>query len=235
MREVWVRAVCQGTSGQPGPGSLAQIGRALRDFAHPAGDYALLWDIRNVASLEKLLRYVNDMQLRKLCESRLERFRDVISPQLDSLRSQVIHNDMNPGNVLVDHADANRVTGVIDFGDIVFSQLVNDVAVAGAYFCRIEGDPFAEVVEFLDAYTDVLPLTEDEIAVLPDLILSRHLTTVMISHWRAGLYPDNAEYILRSEGRARKMLYLVNGMSVNDTVGRFLDVCGRAPGQESVV
>jgi len=148
------------------------------------------------------------------------------------LRSQVIHNDMNPGNVLVDHADANRVTGVIDFGDMVFSRLVNDVAVAGAYFCRIEDDPFAEVVEFLEAYTDVLPLTQDEIAVLPDLILSRHLTTVMITHWRARLYPDNAEYILRSEGRARKMLYLVNGMSIDDTVGRFLDACRCASGRE---
>jgi Ser/Thr protein kinase RdoA (MazF antagonist) len=211
---------------------LAQIGRALRDFEHPAGDYALLWDIRNVASLAKLLPHVNDTDLRKLCELRVGRFRDVIAPQLDTLRSQVIHNDMNPGNVLVDHADANRVTGVIDFGDMVFSRLVNDVAVAGAYFCRIEDDPFAEVVEFLEAYTDVLPLTQDEIAVLPDLMLSRHLTTVMITHWRARLYPDNAEYILRSEGRARKMLYLVNGMSIDDTVGRFLDACRCASGRE---
>jgi Ser/Thr protein kinase RdoA (MazF antagonist) len=94
---------------------LAQIGLALREFEHPAGDYALLWDIRNAASLEKLLPHVDDRDLRTLCEQRLSRFRDVIAPQLDTLRSQVIHNDMNPSNVLVDDADVNRVTGVIDF------------------------------------------------------------------------------------------------------------------------
>jgi Ser/Thr protein kinase RdoA (MazF antagonist) len=197
---------------------LAQIGLALREFEHPAGDYALLWDIRNAASLEKLLPHVDDRDLRTLCAQRLSRFRDVIAPQLDTLRSQVIHNDMNPSNVLVDDADVNRVTGVIDFGDMVFSRLVNDVAVAAAYFCKIEEDPFAEVVECLD---------------LPDLILTRHLTTVMITHWRASLYPDNAEYILRSEGRARGMLQLVTESSINDAARRFLDVCKPGARQEA--
>jgi Ser/Thr protein kinase RdoA (MazF antagonist) len=74
-------------------------------------------------------------------------------------------------------------------------------------------------------------LTEDEIALLPDLILTRHLTTVMITHWRASLYPDNAEYILRSEGRARRMLYLVVESSIKDTASRFLGVCRRVPGK----
>jgi Ser/Thr protein kinase RdoA (MazF antagonist) len=212
---------------------LAQISLALRDFEHPAGDYALLWDIRNAPSLERLLPHVDDRDLRKLCEQRLNRFRDVIAPRLETLRSQVIHNDMNPSNVLVDDADVNRVTGVIDFGDMVFSRLVNDVAVAAAYFCKIEDDPFAEVLEFLDAFTEVLPLMEDEIALLPDLILTRHLTTVMITHWRASLYPENADYILRSEPRARQMLSLVAGISIGQTARRFIDVCKPRAGQEA--
>lgn len=204
---------------------LARLGIALRGFEHPASDYPLLWDIRNAASLEALLPHVNDEELRELCEQRLERFRDVVAPRLDSLRSQVIHNDMNPSNVLVDSSDVNRLTGVIDFGDMVFSRLVNDAAVGAAYFCGAEEDPFGEVVKFLGAYAEILPLMEDEIALLPDLILTRHLTTVMITHWRASMYPDNADYILRSEPRARQMLSLVAGMSIDQTVGRFLAAC----------
>jgi len=204
---------------------LARLGLALRDFEHPASDYPLLWDIRNAASLRQLLPYVDDVELRGLCEQRVERFCEVTSPHLDTLRSQVIYNDMNPSNVLVNSDDVNRVAGVIDFGDMIHSQLVNDVAVACSYFCRLEEDPFEEVVELLDAYASILPLTEDEIAVLPDLILTRHLTTVIITHWRASMYPENAEYVLRNEGRARQMLYRVTGLSINDTVGRFLDVC----------
>lgn len=212
---------------------LARLGLALQNFEHPASDYPLLWDIRNAGSLEQLLPYVDDADLRSLCELRLARFRDVVGPHLGTLRCQVIYNDMNPSNVLVDRDDADRVAGVIDFGDMIHSQLVNDVAVASAYFCRIGEDPFEEVVELLDAYTDILPLTEDEIAVLPDLILTRHLTTVMITHWRASLYPDNAEYILRNEGRARKMLYHVTRLSISDTVGRFLDACKHGAAREA--
>jgi Ser/Thr protein kinase RdoA (MazF antagonist) len=40
-----------------------------------------------------------------------------LAPQLDTVRSEVIHNDMNPGNVLV---------------DMVFSRLVNDAAAGAA-------------------------------------------------------------------------------------------------------
>ena len=212
---------------------LARLGLALRDFEHPASDYVLLWDIRNAANLRELLPYVDDGTLRSLCEQRIERFCDVTSPHLGTLRSQVIYNDMNPGNVLVQADDVNRVAGVIDFGDMIHSQLVNDVAVACSYFCRLTDEPFEEVTELLEAYTSILPLTEDEIAVLPDLILTRHLTTVLITHWRASLYPGNADYILRDEGRARQMLYRVASLSISDTVGRFLDVCSVGARQEA--
>jgi Ser/Thr protein kinase RdoA (MazF antagonist) len=207
---------------------LARLGLALHDFKHAASDYPLLWDIRNAASLRELLPHVGDDRLRSLCEQRIDRFCDVTSPHLGTLRSQVIYNDMNPSNVLVHADDVNRVAGVIDFGDMIHSQLVNDVAVACSYFCRLTDEPFEEVTELLEAYTSILPLTEDEIAVLPDLILTRHLTTVLITHWRASLYPGNAEYILRNEGRARQMLYRMASLSISDTVGRFLEVCGVA-------
>jgi hydroxylysine kinase len=211
---------------------LARLDLALRGFEHPASDYPLLWDIRNGASLETLLPHVRDRELRDLCEQRIERFREVIAPQLDRLRSQVIHNDMNPSNVLVDRSDVNRVSGVIDYGDMVFSRLVNDVAIAAAYFCRVETDPFTEVLDLLDSYTGMLPLTEDEIAVLPDLILARHLTTVMITRWRVSMYPDNADYILRNEARARRMLSLMAGIPCDQTVCRFRDACRPGERQE---
>ena len=105
---------------------LARLGRTLQDFEHPAGDYLLLWDIKNAEYLRELLPYVVDNELRLLCESRLERFREIVKPQIDTLRTQVIYNDMNPSNILVDSHDQSYLAGVIDFGDIVLSQLVND-------------------------------------------------------------------------------------------------------------
>jgi Ser/Thr protein kinase RdoA (MazF antagonist) len=200
---------------------LATLAHALRDFRHPASDYPLLWDIRNAAHLADLLSCVDNVDLRDLCQARLVRFREVIRPRLEPMRKQVVYNDMNPSNILVAPDDVNRLSGVIDFGDMVHSHLVNDVAVAAAYLCKDEDDPFTEVLQFLSAYTRLSPLTEDEIALLPELILTRHLTTVMITHWRASLYPANRDYILRNEARARQMLFRVANMPLEDTARRF--------------
>jgi Ser/Thr protein kinase RdoA (MazF antagonist) len=212
---------------------LAELGLALRDFEHPASDYPLLWDIRNAGHLRELLPYVSDTALQSSLEDRLAHFYDDVRPVLDTLRMQVVHNDLNPSNMLVAADDASRLSGVIDFGDMVFTQLINDVAVAAAYFCRLEEDPYIEVVDFLAAYTKTIPLTAAEIDILPDMIIARHLTTVMITHWRASLYPDNRDYILRNEARARNMLGKVAGLSIDETRARFRTVCRIAPSPET--
>jgi Ser/Thr protein kinase RdoA (MazF antagonist) len=168
---------------------------------------------------------VQDAALRRLCESRLERFERHTRTALAGLRKQVIHNDFNPSNMLVAEDDVQQLSGVIDFGDMVYSQLVNDVAVAAAYFCKLDKDPFEYVIPLLSAYSAVVPLTDEEIEVLPDMILTRHLTTVMITHWRAALYPENRDYILRNEARARNMLRRVADLPVDETRDRFHAAC----------
>ena len=108
---------------------------------------------------------------------------------------------------------------------MVYTQLINDVAVAAAYFCGLEEDPYREVVDFLSNYAATVPLTEEEIDILPDMIITRHLTTVMITHWRVSLYPGDRNYILRNEGRARNMLRKVAGLPVAVTRARFRAAC----------
>jgi Ser/Thr protein kinase RdoA (MazF antagonist) len=86
------------------------------------------------------------------------------------------------------------------------SPLVIDAAVACAYLCRRDDGSLADMLEFLRGYNAVTPLTEDEFELLPHLVVIRNVTTVVISHWRASMYPDNRAYILRSAGRALHML-----------------------------
>lgn len=200
---------------------LAELGLALRDFEHPASDYPLLWDIRNAGHLSELLPYVGDSTLRAVCEQRLVYFDEAVQPRLEKLRKQVVHNDLNRGNMLVATDDVHRLVGVIDFGDMVYTELVNDVAIAAAYFCGLEEDPYREVVDFLAAYSATVPLTDEEIDILPDMIITRHLTTLMISRWRASMYPENRDYILRSESRARNMLLNAASLPVDETRARF--------------
>ncbi|NNC76564.1 MAG: phosphotransferase [Woeseiaceae bacterium] len=198
----------------------ARLGRALQGFDHAASAYSLLWDLKNATSLEKLLVDIDDVDLRRLCKHRLDRFRTAVLPKLSSVRWQTIHNDLNPGNVLV-CSDSGAVAGIIDFGDLVRSPLVVDVAVACAYLVSDSTDPLVDVESFVAAYSSVTFLTESEIDILFDLILTRATMTILISRWRAARYPDNREYILSSEAEARQMLESLNSKDVAIVTERF--------------
>jgi Ser/Thr protein kinase RdoA (MazF antagonist) len=185
---------------------LAGLGSALREFDHPASDYPLLWDIKRADRLCELLDTVTDTALRRTLARHLDAFATVAKPRLPQLRWQVIHNDLNPGNVLFSNDDHDAVAGIIDFGDMMRGPLAADVAVACAYLCRRDDDSLQDMLEFLRGYHAVTPLTPDEFEILPYLVTARNITTVVISHWRASMYPDNRAYILRSADRALHML-----------------------------
>jgi Ser/Thr protein kinase RdoA (MazF antagonist) len=118
------------------------------------------------------------------------------------LRAQVVHNDLNLHNVLVDPHDTATVAGVLDFGDIVRTQLVNDVAIGAAYHLSAATDVLEGPREFIDAYQEVTPLAPDETGLLPDLMATRLLATVLITGWRAERYPENRDYILKNNALA---------------------------------
>jgi Ser/Thr protein kinase RdoA (MazF antagonist) len=186
--------------------ALAKLGVALADFDHPASDYPLLWDIRQAGRLEPLLSYVSDQKLRSICAQHLRRFTTSIQPRLAACRTQVIFNDLHDGNVLVSPADPDQLVGIIDFGDVVKSPLVIDIAVAAAYLCRRDESPLVDVLDFLAAYHEVRDILPVEFELLPELMSMRNVLTIVISSWRAARYPANSEYILRSVEHARMML-----------------------------
>ncbi len=204
---------------------LAGLGQALGEFEHAASDYALLWDLKSADALRELLDHVAEPDLRAICRERVDIFAADVRPRLAAVRWQVIHNDLNPSNVLVDPTDSSIVTGVIDFGDIVRSPLIVDVAVAAAYLLRDDDDTLDDVLEFVAAYHAVEGLQTAEIDLLYDLILTRSTMTVLITHWRAALYPHNRDYILRSEPRARQLLQRLRNADRADVVAQLHSAC----------
>ena len=188
---------------------LAAINVALRDFHHSAASHELLWDLKHASKLRALLPHIADERRLALATEGLDYYEQHVQPVVATFRTQVVHNDFNPHNVLVDPDDPTHVTGVIDFGDMVETQLVNDVAIAASY--QIEGEDLLErAAKFVAAFHSVYPLALAEIDSLFDLITLRHIMTVAITEWRASLYPDNKSYILRNHPRAAAALETLN-------------------------
>lgn len=178
--------------------TLAQLDKALHGFIHPAANRALLWDISRAEQVRPYLDFISERQQHQHLRRIFDRYDSNVAPQLTSLRCQVIHNDLNPHNVLVESASPTRVSGIIDFGDAVFAPLICEVATALAYQISDGTDPLEQVVPFIAAYHQRRPLTPEEIALLPDLIATRMALTLTIAQWRASRYPDNREYLLRN-------------------------------------
>lgn len=180
---------------------LARLTAALADFDHPAADHVLLWDIRQVPRLAGLTDSIADPALRAELSGFITGFTQDVRARLDQMPRQIVHNDFNPHNLLVDAARPDRLSGILDFGDMVRTPRVCDLAVAASYHASA-GD-IGPMLALVSGYAQILPLEPQEIDLLFDLIAARMVTTLTISAWRASLYPDNAVYILRNAPSAR--------------------------------
>lgn len=186
--------------------SLARLGNAFEGFEHPASGHDILWDVKNAATLRPLIEALSEPDLRRQLAAELDHFEGAVLPVLETLRRRVVHNDLNLHNVVLDPADPDRITGILDFGDMVKTPLIIDLAVAASYHTPSAGNGLEVVCDMVRAYHEVLPLERRELSVLRDLIVARLMTTVAITEGRAARYPQNATYILRNNGPAREGL-----------------------------
>jgi hydroxylysine kinase len=199
----------------------AALTAALAGFAHPAAGHVLQWDIQNAAKLAPLLPDVPE-ELRPLATSALRRFEAEALPVLADLPRQVCHADLNPHNVVVS-ADLREVTGVLDFGDLVKTPRACDLGVAAAY--QVDPEAPAESLEsYVRAYTEILPLSEIEVRLIPVLTEARWLTTLCIAAHRAKRQPENAAYILRNVPLTRAGLLAFAQLDRNALQERLLAV-----------
>lgn len=210
--------------------TLASLGTALREFADYDGDCLtgrladrpLLWDIAQLPRLRPLVTELpsgpDTVQLDQL----IGRFTAEVAPRLAVLRRQLVHNDFSPDNLLIS-ADASRVCGIIDFGDLTVTALVNDVAVAAANLLGDGPDFLAPAVDLISGYHATTPLTVAELDLLPELMLARILARLVISQWRAVRFPENRAYILRNTARAQEQLGRLRAIGIEEITARIHD------------
>ena len=197
-------------------GTLAELGRALRGFDDPLVHRPLLWDLAQLPRLRPLLA---ERSPGPEIEEQFGRLAATLPPRLASQRTQLVHNDFSPDNTLIT-ADGSRVGGIIDFGDVTVTALVNDVAIAVANLLADDADPFGPALDFIAGYHATTPLTTAELNLLPDLILGRVVARIIISEWRAERFPENRAYVLRNTPRARELLHRLLSIASEQTAAR---------------
>ncbi|RUX22545.1 phosphotransferase [Mesorhizobium sp. M7A.F.Ca.US.011.01.1.1] len=177
---------------------LARLQEALVDFHHPAENHYSTWDLKNILSLNEMFDDIKDGMRRTELLRWVDLFRAEVLPRVTHLRAQVVHNDLNSDNVIVDTVDTDKVAGIIDFGDMVRTPVVFDVAVAAAYQLTESETPLDDACDFLRGFHSRRPLLPAEIDILFTPIVARMVTRIAITEWRAGRFPENRKYILRN-------------------------------------
>ena len=162
---------------------LGQLSRALADFDHPATHRDFHWDLANGNRvINDYAPLIEDTALRELV------LKCKFEPETE-LRRSVIHGDANDYNVLVD-PESMTVSGLIDFGDMIYSYTVGDLAIALAYVVLGEGDSR----EVIAGYTSEFAFLDDEREALWPLVRLRLAMSVCLAAHQRRLHPEN-EYL----------------------------------------
>ena len=182
---------------------LGQMDKALLGFQNSAiRAKATPWDLNHFHLNHKYLQYISDSRDRSLVDYFFLQFEELVLPIKDSIRSSVIHNDGNDWNVLTKNG---KVSGIIDFGDMCNTWLINELAVALTYIMMNKEQPLKVGFELISAYHRILPLKIEELDILYYLIAARLCTSVCNSAYTKTLKPDSA-YITISEKPAWALL-----------------------------
>lgn len=201
---------------------LGNMDKALQNFSHPAMHRSYTWDISRASEANDGLKYILNHERRRLASYFLLQFDTEIVPKIHQLRHAYIHNDANDYNVLVQE---DKISGLIDFGDMVFTALINNLAIACTYAMLDQEDPLACAALIVAGYHKAYPLTEQETDLLYYLIAGRLCISVTQSAYNASLDSDNEHHFI-TERPAWDLLYQlikINPIKAQDT---FRKACG---------
>lgn len=204
--------------------SVAVVDDALATFAHTGARRKTRWDLARVMALAGLAEAVTDDDKRILLNRQFERLEQHLLPRLASRPRGIIHNDGgNQHNMIVapDGPDHWRVRGLIDFGDAVLTQRICGLGIAATYALFGVRDPGAAIGVVCRGYHRVIPLTGDDIALVPDLIRARLAMSLAISSQRAVSEPDN-DYLQVSAKPAWRLLAWLDKQDV-EGLGRRIE------------
>ncbi len=191
----------------------ADVVTALADLDHPHLDAVLQWNLWHAMRVVELLAaHVPDEERGGLVRAAANAW-SIVTERSDRLPVQAIHGDLTDDNVVVDAE--GLPDGAIDFGDVMRSWRVAELAVTISSVLHHDGATAASTVPAVVAFDRRVPLTDDEIEVLWPLVVLRAAALVVSGHQQVALDPDHA---YAAAGLRREGLILAVATSVPTVV-----------------
>ena len=168
---------------------IGRLTRALEKFDHEGAHRSFLWDASRTDLIKHYLSYVSSKKDKDVLSYFLHDFEINVQPVLSELKRSVIHNDANDNNIILDKN--NNITGIIDLGDMVFSNRCVEIATCMAYVAILENSTYESLRSLLMGYLSLIDLDRKEIHCILHIMCNRLCISVIMAHWRGTLFPDN--------------------------------------------
>lgn len=204
---------------------LGNMDKDLQSFSHPAAHRRYTWDIARSADANQKLQYIRDHERRRIAAYFLLQFETEVLPVLGTLRHACVHNDANDYNLLVND---DKIGGLIDFGDMVYTALINNLAIACTYAMLSTGDPLQKAALVVAGYHEAYALQAEETDLLYYLIAARLCISVTQSAYHAAADSGNEHHYLTEKPAwdLLSRLLQTNPLLAQD---RFRKACGFTP------
>ena len=182
----------------------AILSNSLNNFNHSFSKRKIDWDISNCLWVEEHIEKF-DINKREIVLNIIKSFKNN-HPIYKKLKKSIIHNDINDNNIIVSNDLLKpTINSIIDFGDSVFSQTINDLAITCSYGIMNVNDPLAACCEIINGNNSISIISDEELKLLYNLIAVRLVISVTKSLINKIEEPEN-EYLLISEKPAWNLL-----------------------------
>lgn len=174
-------------SGYLAPRTVARLGElaaavsvALAGETHAASGRVLQWDLRHAERvIADIAASEPDVEVREYCAAATAAALAALHPVADALPRQLGHFDVTDDNVLRPHGVDTLPDAVIDFGDVIDSWAVGEIAVTVSSVLHHDGATSASILPAIAAFDRRRPLSDDEITALWPLVVLRGVVLVL--------------------------------------------------------
>ncbi|MCK4746459.1 MAG: phosphotransferase, partial [Bacteroidales bacterium] len=205
---------------------------ALQDFEHPGAVRKLEWDLAQAGWTTQHVHLLSEEQ-NEIVSCFLDQF-SAAQIEYQQLRKSIVHNDANDTNVIVTRDPVNpEVKAVIDFGDAIHTQTINDLAITIAYAVMGKPDVLSAALPIVKGYHNQFPVLEKELEFLYNLVAMRLVISVTKSAINKKTEPDN-EYLMISEKPAWEVLEKWIQLKEEHALFSFRHACNYTPHPEEL-
>jgi len=198
--------------------------KVLQSFDHPEAHYEFEWDVAKSLWTKAHLHLFSDQE--KGIISHFQSKFESSYTSYSALRKSVVHNDPNNHNIIVSSSLIHPVAiAAIDYGDAIYTQTINDLAILCAYGVMEHNDPLEASLSLVKGYHSTFSLKQEELEHLYNAIAMRLVIIVTRAAMSKMEEPDN-EYLWISEKPAWEVLKKWHQVAPDFAHYSFRNACG---------